>query len=165
MIIDLKVADDIQWLDEKSCERLAKSVIRKLGTWLRAESLKRGKVVIGIKNPKRLSRRFLRFSKLKGGAVKLWLGASPIGVDAWGDAVQTESGVKANGKFYEGAFINSAGGSPMVWRRKDLSDSKSPIERVTQSIEQPVDDVMSWIVDNIQEKFNELLEAELNAIL
>lgn len=163
MNIEIKPSDLLLTLpDDDAIASVITKAITKLSKWVHTESLKRGKTALKIKNPKRLITRFLKFKRTKTKGVKLWLGANALGVDAFGTPVQSESGVTVNGTTYKSAFINSMGSSePLVWRRN--ADNK--LERVTKNIDQPVQQVAAEIAAEIQQKFDELIEGELNAIL
>ena len=163
---DIKLETDFISLDETVITTVITKAVTKLGIWIRKESLKRGKTALNIKNEKRLITRFLKFRKGKGTAIKIWLGSSPIGVDAWGDTDVTDKGVYAAGEFHKSAFVNShRSGEPLVWVRKNLNDRSSKMIRVTKDISNEVDDVAEQLASEIQGKFNELIEVELNAIL
>ena len=164
MQINIDVNSNLFILDDKTLTLLTKRVIKKLGNWVRHESLKRGKIAITLKSQSQLASRILRYKKNAGSSVKAWIGTSNLGVHVWDDVQQLKDGVKANGKFYAGAWVNYINSNhPLVWR-KSKSDPKK-IELVTTDIETPITAVMDQLSIEIPVKFNELLESELNAVL
>lgn len=165
MKIDITIEQELIGFDDKDLDKAIKKAVTKLGTWFNKEAMKRAKVNMRLLSPKRLAKRILKFKKSKGVAIKAWFGSSPIGVDSFGDVRQTDSGVYAGGEFYKGAFVNHMDSDePMVWRRK-TSDPQSGIERVTKPIDEQLESVMNDLSLEVNDKFAQLLEVELNAIL
>lgn len=164
MQININVNSDLFALDNKILTQLTRRVIKKLGNWVRRESLKRGKVAITLKSQHQLANRILKYKKNAGGSVKAWIGTSSLGVHAWDDVQQLKDGVRANGEFYAGAWVNYMNSNqPLVWRKSE-SDHKK-IMLVTTDINQPITTVIDQLSIEIPAKFDELLEVELNAVL
>ena len=157
---------NLHLVDESERSKILNAALSKLAKWVQQESIKHGKT-LKIRNLKTLRRRFLQFKGSKATTyAKAWLGTSPIGVEAWGDARETDKGVYAAGEEHKGAFVNAmASSEPLVWRRTNQDNPRSPIERVTKKIDADMSKFFSSIQSELQLKFEELINDEITAIL
>lgn len=159
-------SSDLHLVDESERSKVLNAALSKLAAWVQRESIKHGKT-LKIRNLKTLRRRFLHFKGTKATTyAKAWLGTSPVGVDAWGDVRETESGVYAAGEHHDGAWVNSMDSSqPLVWRRTYKNNPKSPIERVTKKIDSDVGRFLESLESELQVKFEGFIADEITAIL
>ncbi|EJZ9093454.1 hypothetical protein OIX85_003865 [Vibrio parahaemolyticus] len=156
----------LTFVDEEQRAKILADVLIKLAKWVQRESVRHGKT-LKIRNIKTLRRRFLSFKGKKATTyAKAWLGTSPLGVHAWGDVRETEDGVFAAGEHFKGAWVNSMGtGEPLVWRRIWEDNPKSPIEKVTKQIDSDYSRFLMSLETELQTKFEQLIEDEIDAIL
>lgn len=161
MDVRLSTTTSLHGLKAREINAIIYRSIRELQTWVRREAIKKGVSALNIKLKSSLDKRILAFNRNGGVELKLWLGVNPIGVHAWGDVNQTDSGVYAGGKFYDDAFVNSMNSSiPMVWKGK-----AGKLSMVTRDINTDIEKILNSLSMTLDDKFNDLLTDKINEIL
>jgi hypothetical protein len=153
-------------LNAKNIDQAKRRAVRKLGLWLRRQTLRevsRDKQV----QMKALRQRFAVYMDPRFGsfAVKAWFGLNALPYDRVGKPRQTARGVRAGKHFLEGAFLASpklfgaAPTTPGVWMRK--GKERMPIFKPRLEIAEDFAASLDKVFPHAHKKLQTLLQQEI----
>ena len=185
MYINMQITDAVLTLTDEQINSILNTTLSKLNNWLKKEAVKTGAAVLKVVAHSQIKRRFLSFRKDKNtGNVKLWVGINPLGIHNFGNPKQSGSDVVVD-KRYKDTFITDmdkgSDGKHVYYRDKTVTkrlqgrigkDGKRtkgrnyhPLRMVVRGFDDEAEEVMQHLSLNVDEKFQELLGAEIDAVL